>query len=174
MAVLRSYSMAPIKHATHHPHKPHVEHAYVQIFIQQCLPAAQQAKAKWKVPVAVLIAQAADESSWGRKAVNNAYFGIKGKAPDGASVKFGTTEVINGKVVKETDEFRAYKDFGEAADDYGRFLNENPRYKTAMLHSNDPIRFIEELKKAGYASEPSYSKIITSIIHTHNLGQYDK
>ena len=44
--------------------------------------------------------------------MDNAYFGIKGKAPDGASVDFKTTEAINGKVIKETDAFRAYKILG--------------------------------------------------------------
>ena len=166
----------PTKVAHNHSHKPHIhiEPAYIQIFLQLALPGARQVKLKWNIPIAVLLAQAAQETGWGRTVVANAYFGIKGKSPDGASVKFGTTEVVNGKVVHETDAFRAYKDFAEAADDYGQFLNNNPRYKAAFLFPNDPKRFIEELVKAGYASDPHYAKSLNSIIATHNLAQYDK
>ena len=166
----------PLQTAHTHPHKKHVhtEPAHVVIFIQQTLPAAKLVKTKWGIPIAVLLAQAAQESGWGRTVVQNAYFGIKGKSPDGSSVKFGTTEVINGKVVHETDAFRAYTDFADSADDYGRFLNENPRYKAAFLYPNDAEKFVHELVKAGYATDPHYAKSIMSIIHSHKLDQYDK
>ena len=57
----------------------------------------------------------------GKHVKNNAYFGIKGKSPTGNSTSFGTTEVINGKVIHIKDTFRAYADYAESADDYGRF-----------------------------------------------------
>ena len=166
--------MAPIKHVAH-SHKPHVEPAYVQIFIQQCLPAAREVKGKWRVPISVLIAQAATESSWGRNAPGNAYFGVKGKAADGETTNFATTEYTpDGKRYSIQANFRGYKDFAEAADDYGRVLATEPRFKAAFLHTDNSTRFVEELKKANYASGPDYVKTVTGIIKKHHLDDYDK
>ncbi len=147
---------------------------YVDAFIKRALPAAKQVKLKWGVQVAVLIAQSALETGWGRRVVNNAYFGIKGKAPDGSSVDFGTTEVINGKTVHKMATFRAYIDFADSADDYGRFLNQNARYKSAFSCKRDPEKFVREIAKAGYATDPNYAKSLISIIHSYSLAQYEK
>lgn len=137
-------------------------------------PVAKQVKTRWGVPVAVLIAQTAQETGWGRYVKNNAYFGIKGKAPDGSSVVFGTTEVINGKVIHKPDTFRAYTGFADSADDYGRFLSQNPRYKLAFAYKNDPVKFVQQVAQAGYATDPHYASNLLAIIHSHNLAQYDK
>lgn len=148
--------------------------AHVDAFITMLLPAAQDAKKKWRVPISVLIAQAALESGWGRSVVDNAYFGIKGKAPDGSSTTFATTEVIGGEVVKLQDTFRAYKDVNEAADDYGRFLSSNSRYSPCFAVADRPIEFVKKLAAAGYATDPDYAKKLTSIINTYQLEAYDR
>ena len=138
------------------------------------VPAAKKVMASWGVPASVLIAQSAQETGWGCRVVNNAYFGIKGKSPDGSTVNFATTEVINGKVIHISDSFRAYTSFADAADDYGRFLSTNPRYATAFHFKNNPEKFVQEMAKAGYATDPNYAKSIIGIIHSHDLAQYDK
>lgn len=122
----------------------------------------------------MLIAQSAQETAWGCHVVNNAYFGIKGKAPDGKTSNFATSEVINGKVIHISNNFRAYTSFADAADDYGRFLNSNARYHAAFHFKNDPEKFVQEMARAGYATDPHYAKSIISIIHSHHLVQYDK
>jgi flagellum-specific peptidoglycan hydrolase FlgJ len=137
------------------------------------LPSAKAVKIRWGVPVSVLMAQSAQETGWGRHVVNNAYFGIKGMAPTGGTVAFQTTEVIHGKVIHKTDSFRAYAGFAQSADDYGRFLSQNSRYKNAFLHKNDPVRFVQEMAKAGYATDPKYAQHILAIIRSHHLTQYD-
>ncbi len=166
--------MKPHLHSPAVHHHAHKSPPYVDAFIQRALPAAKQVKVKWGIPIAVLIAQSAQETGWGQHVVNNAYFGIKGRAPDGNSVNFGTTEVINGKVIHEKDTFRAYKDFVDSADDYGRFLSQNARYRSAFIYKNDPEKFVQEMAKAGYATDPNYAKSLISIIHSHKLAQYDK
>jgi flagellar protein FlgJ len=145
------------------------EPPYVAIFIKMALPAAINVRAKWGVPVAVTIAQSAQETGWGRKVVGNAYFGVKGKSPKGASTSFGTTEVVDGKVIHIKDQFRAYTGYADAADDYGRLLSENSRYKGAFAFKNDPIAFVEAIAKAGYATDPNYGRDLKNIIRTHNL-----
>jgi flagellum-specific peptidoglycan hydrolase FlgJ len=157
------------KHPAHNAYPPHVI-----AFAAMALPAAQDVNKKWGVPASVVIAQSALESGWGKHVVQNAYFGIKGHAPSGNSATFETTEVINGKVVHIKDKFRAYTDYGDAADDYGRFLNENSNYKAAFNHKDDPIQFVEAVAKGGYATDPNYAKTLRLIIKAYNLHQYDK
>ncbi|MDB5863674.1 MAG: flagellar protein FlgJ [Betaproteobacteria bacterium] len=146
----------------------------VEDFIAKTLPAAKKVKATYGVPIAVLIAQAALESGWGTSVKNNAYFGIKGKSPSGGATTFTTTEYVNGKKVTIQDSFRAYTDFADAADDYGRFLSTNPRYKDCFTVKNDPLAFADKLQAAGYATDPAYASKLKSIITTYYLADYDK
>lgn len=110
----------------------------------------------------------------GKHVKNNAYFGIKGKSPTGNSTSFGTTEVINGKVIHIKDTFRAYADYAESADDYGRFLNENKRYKPAFIHTTEPNQFITEIAKAGYATDPDYAPKLIRLMERYDLYEFDK
>lgn len=146
----------------------------VQDFLDMASDSAEQAAAKWGVPASVLLAQSALESGWGKHVKNNAYFGIKGKSPTGNSTSFGTTEVINGKVIHIKDTFRAYADYAESADDYGRFLNENKRYKPAFIHTTEPNQFITEIAKAGYATDPDYAPKLIRLMERYDLYEFDK
>lgn len=146
----------------------------VQDFLDMASDSAELAAAKWGVPASVLLAQSALESGWGKHVKNNAYFGIKGKSPTGKSTSFGTTEVINGKVIHIKDTFRAYADYAESADDYGHFLNENKRYKPAFIHTAEPNQFITEIAKAGYATDPDYAPKLIRLMERYDLYEYDK
>lgn len=148
--------------------------ANVSQFINKVLTDAKKIKIKYKIPASVLIAQAALESGWGRSVKDNAYFGIKSHNSKGAATVFTTSEVINGKKITIKDSFRAYANFGDSAEDYGKFLTTQPRYKPAFVHTNDPLKFADALQKAGYATDPSYAKKLRSIITTYYLDEYDK
>ena len=150
------------------PFPPHVV-----AFIRMASVQARRASAKWHVPASVLLAQAAHESAWGRRVKGNAYFGIKGKSPTGGSTAFATHEVVEGKTVAITDQFRAYANFGEAADDYGRFLSENARYQKCFAYPRNPHRFIDELADAGYATDPDYARKIKNLIRKFSLTDHD-
>jgi len=152
-----------------HGAPPHVES-----FLKMALPVARIVKARWGIPIAVLLAQAAQETGWGRRVVNNAYFGIKGKSASGGTIAFQTTEVIGGKVVRGKASFRAYVSFAEAADDYGRFLKENARYAGCFHYTRDPVRFAEAVAAAGYATDPGYGAALTGIIRSRGFDRYDR
>ena len=147
--------------------------ANVQAFVAMTLVPARAARAKWRVPVSVLIAQAALESGWGQSVKGNAYFGIKRTASTQRGVEFGTTEYVRGEKVSVRDSFRAYASFAEAAEDYGRFLNTNPRYRQALMHTSDPLRFADEIAKAGYATDPQYAAKVKRIIEAYGLREFD-
>lgn len=146
----------------------------VSTFVNKILQDAKKIKAKYRIPISVLIAQAALESGWGFHVKRNSYFGIKLHRSKGAATSFTTTEFINGKEVTMKDSFRAYANFGEAAEDYGKFLTTNPRYKNAFAYSNNPYRFANALQSSGYATDPQYAKKLKSIISTYYLDDYDK
>ncbi|KLP39987.1 hypothetical protein ABR36_10220 [Enterobacter ludwigii] len=137
------------------------------------LPSAIATHEKWKVPVSVLLAQSGLESGWGRQVKNNAYFGIKGKSASGEIASFTTHEYENGHYVSKTQSFRAYHDYGESADDYGRFLFENKRYKLAFSFATEPNRFVCEIAKAGYATDPSYENKLIKVMSGYDLYEYD-
>lgn len=148
--------------------------ANVELFIKKTVLDAKRIDKKYKIPASILIAQAALESGWGKKVKDNAYFGIKTHNSTGASTTFTTTEVVDGKKVVLKDSFRAYKNFSEAAEDYGKFLSTQPRYKIAFSHSEDPLKFAEALQDAGYATDPDYAKKLKSIITAYQLDEYDQ
>lgn len=147
--------------------------AHVNAFLSMTLPAARRVSAKWDVPVSVILAQSALESGWGKHVVNNAYFGIKGKSASGNSTTFQTTEVIGGKVIHLKDQFRAYRDYEESADDYGRFLNENQRYRGAFAFKSNSSNFIDEIARVGYATDPHYAASLKNIVSRYGFDQYD-
>jgi flagellar protein FlgJ len=64
---------------------------------------------------------------------------------------------------KESANFRQYENFQKSFDDYVGFLQENPRYNNALKNTDDSARFVHELQKAGYATDPSYASKIQRI-----------
>lgn len=110
------------------------------------------------IPWEVTYGQAALETWFGKHAPNNNYFGIKG-----AGGTFHTKEFINGEWIIANDSFRGYASMEESFIGYAQFLHENPRYKNAFLHKDDPKSFLEEIKHAGYATDPAYVSKIENI-----------
>lgn len=166
--------MALLHNAHQHKTPAHKIAPYVLAFVKAHVAKAQEVSKRTRVPVSVLLAQACEESDFGRHAPDNAYFGIKGKSSTGKSAKHATHEVVDGKSVGETDSFRAYKDFDEAADDYADFLISTPRlFAKAFAHVDDPIAFAQEMGRSGYATNPKYGPNLVSIIKSNNLLQYE-
>ena len=148
--------------------------ANVTAFVNKIMADAKKINRKYKIPASILMAQAALESGWGRSVKGNAYFGIKTHDYKGTSTTFTTTEVIKGQKIVQPDSFRAYANFSEAAEDYGKFLTTQPRYKPAFAQSKDPAKFAEALQRATYATDPQYAKKLQSIIKTYHLDEYDE
>jgi type VI secretion system secreted protein VgrG len=140
---------------------------HVLKFIEFAAKGADAVEAQFAIPAPVVIAQAALETGWGTHVKGNAYFGIKGIADSGKSVTAVTHEFENGKRTQVIDEFRAYNNFEEAAIDYGRFLSTNPRYAKAFDFSDDPLRFADEVARAGYATDPEYASKLKSILRKY-------
>jgi flagellum-specific peptidoglycan hydrolase FlgJ len=127
---------------------------------------ARAVAARTGIPVEVILAQSALESDWGRSVKGNAYFGIKGKSPTGNSTTFATHEyTLSRQRIGKTDQFRAYSDYAESAEDYASLIRR--RYSGALAHGNDPAAFADHVASHRYASDPDYGAKLKSIIHSH-------
>jgi|GEM_PF-2405140 len=144
-------------------------------FVAAVFAAAKEVEKKTGIPAAIITAQAILESNYGKsvpvdkKTGQYSYnlFGIKGEGPAG-SVTVTTTEYVNGKKIKIEDRFRAYNNFEESIKDHSEFLRNNKRYQE-LFKTSDPIKWAEGLQKAGYATDPEYSKKLINIMTTWKL-----
>lgn len=146
----------------------------VQAFIDFALPASRDVKRHWGVPVALLLAQSGLTTGWGRHVKENAYFGIQGKREAPSSGQIASFEVVEGKRIKLKPTFRAYSDYHDSADDYGKLLAQNPRYRRAFIYQDDPIRFAETISLIWSMDDPQNAELLTRIIRSYGLDEYDR
>lgn len=146
-------------------------------FLTTIAPHAKEAFHRFGVPVAVAMAQASQESGWGRAAPGNNYFGVKcHKRPPGP-VEYtcddrATAEWDNGERTEIRDSFRTYRSMRDSTLDYGNFLRSNSRYAAAFGHGNDPDAFARALQDAGYATDPTYADSLIQIMQSRDLYSY--
>ncbi|USD64601.1 flagellar assembly peptidoglycan hydrolase FlgJ [Vibrio sp. SCSIO 43136] len=141
-----------------------------QHFVESLKPYADKAAKALGVDSSVLLAQAALETGWGKKTVQNAaansnnLFNIKAdRRWQGDRISTQTLEYYGNTPVNEKAAFRSYGSYQESFDDYVRFLNENPRYQTALQHNGNTEEFIRGIHKAGYATDPTYADKILRV-----------
>ncbi|MGC9459985.1 flagellar assembly peptidoglycan hydrolase FlgJ [Vibrio genomosp. F10] len=139
-------------------------------FIKSMQPYANQAAKALGVDSSLLLAQAALETGWGQKVVQNSrgssnnLFNIKAdRSWLGDKVATQTLEYHDNVPVKEQAAFRSYDSYQDSFNDYVRFLNQNPRYSTALQQTGSSEEFIHGIHKAGYATDPEYANKILRV-----------
>lgn len=139
-------------------------------FVSSMQPYAEKAARALGVDSSLLLAQAALETGWGQKVINNSrgssnnLFNIKAdRSWSGDKVATQTLEYHQGVPVKEQAAFRSYQNYEDSFNDYVRFLNENPRYTTALRHGGNNEAFIHGIHKAGYATDPQYANKVLRV-----------
>ncbi|EIZ9931512.1 flagellar assembly peptidoglycan hydrolase FlgJ [Vibrio parahaemolyticus] len=139
-------------------------------FVNSMKPYAEKAAKALGVEPSLLLAQAALETGWGQKVVQNArgssnnLFNIKAdRSWQGDKVTTQTLEFHDNTPVKETAAFRSYSNYQDSFNDYVRFLNDNPRYETALHHRGDSESFIRGIHRAGYATDPTYADKVLQV-----------
>lgn len=132
-----------------------------QAFITALLPAAIEVGNRIGVDPRIIVAQAAQETGWGRSAPGNNYFGIKSHGKGGGQT-FTTHEVIDGKRVKIQDSFRQFESPAESVHGYGEFLSSNKRYRP-MLQAQGLDAQLAALGRSGYATDPNYAASVGAI-----------
>jgi flagellum-specific peptidoglycan hydrolase FlgJ len=151
-------------------------------FIAAAVSGAQRGWQEYGVPPSVTMAQAILESGWGRSSlasVDRNYFGIKcfngkyGTLANGCHL-YKTNECTKaGKCFATTATFRTYASMANSFRDHGSFLRVNSRYKPAFAYTRNANKFIWNVWKAGYATDPKYYTKITGIMAANKLYQYD-
>jgi flagellar protein FlgJ len=151
-------------------------------FLAAAVPGAQRGWREYGVPASVTIAQAILESGWGRSSLSandRNYFGIKcqngsyGKLANGCH-DYRTSECDKaGNCFATVATFRTYASMTDSFRDHGSFLRVNSRYKPAFDYTTDPNKFIWQVWKAGYATDPNYYTKITTLMSANKLYQYD-
>lgn len=121
------------------------------------------------VPYEFTLAQAIVESGYGGSQLSSQYnnfFGIKADSSwHGATATFPTQEYVNGSYITINAAFRAYPTAAAGFADHDAFLRNNSRYAPAFQFSNDPIKFLDAVAAAGYATSPTYAQTVGAVIH---------
>ena len=118
------------------------------------------------------MAQAILESASGKSTLarqSNNHFGIKcGKNWDGGEVYRHDDDYKNGLLVRSC--FRAYDDPSDSFMAHSDFLKNNRRYNFLFaLDIYDYKSWARGLRKASYATDPSYAKKLIDLIEKHEL-----
>ncbi|MFJ2980944.1 MULTISPECIES: flagellar assembly peptidoglycan hydrolase FlgJ [unclassified Pseudomonas] len=140
-------------------------------FVATMLPMAEQAAKRIGIDPRYLVAQAALETGWGKSVMRNSdgssshnLFGIKASGNwQGDSARAITSEFRDGQFVKETAAFRSYDSYQDSFHDLVSLLQNNSRYQDAVKAADKPEQFVQELQKAGYATDPNYASKISQI-----------
>jgi flagellar protein FlgJ len=144
---------------------------------------AKASSAKSGISAIAMLAQAAWESGWGKSAPGNMLFGIKASMslPENKRQLITTTEYLRKPDVqfpevisvtkmsnglykyKIKDWFRKYDSPEESFTDHSNFFLLNKRYAVALTVKHDPYLFIDEIAKAGYATDPTYADSLKKV-----------
>lgn len=152
-----------------------------QAFVEYLYPKAEKVAQKVGVDPRYMVAQAALETGWGQHTMKKSdgansfnLFGIKADTRwDGEVARVSTLEYRDGIARREQANFRAYSSFEESLDDYIDFIESNERYQKALSVAQQPEQFVQELQRAGYATDPAYAEKISDIARRSVFARVD-
>lgn len=146
------------------------------VFPRDIINAAQCAEEATTIPTSTTLWQWAIESAWGQHVIGRFnYFGIKfNNKINPRKVSELTTEYINGKWIREIQEFQDYVSLDEAFKAHGNLIARGAPYRTAMelLRMGEYTRFTLEFSHH-YATSPNYGHVGLLMVARYDLGQYD-
>jgi flagellum-specific peptidoglycan hydrolase FlgJ len=156
-----------------------------QAYVDYLYPFALASEKISGISAIAQLAQGALESAWFSVAPGNMIFGIKDTdGVNGNEQLITTTEYSRSANAKFSNiisvtpvmrnrqkwykykiqaYFRKYPTPKESFVDHANFFFKNKRYAKALLVKNDPYKFIDEIAKAGYATDPNYANTLKSI-----------
>lgn len=140
-------------------------------YINKYSDMAVQEMKQSKIPASITLAQGLLESGAGQSELAR-------KSHNHFGIKCGNN--WRGKTVRHHDDarnecFRAYTHPKESYADHSRFLTSGARYAFLFkLHITDYKGWARGLKKAGYATDPSYANRLITIIEDYELYKYDR
>ncbi len=163
LALLLAFAAAPVVHAQR---RLQSYNDYIKTYSEM---AVEQMR-RYHIPASITLAQGLLESGAGSGTLarrSNNHFGIK------------CGNRWHGRTVRHNDDapnecFRVYDSVEDSYEDHSRFLTDNQRYSNLFkLKSTDYKGWAVGLKRAGYATDPSYANKLISIIEVYELYKYD-
>lgn len=139
-------------------------------YIEKYKDEAVEQMQRYRIPASITLAQGLLESGAGRSALtrrSNNHFGIK------------CGSGWNGRKTYHDDDargecFRVYKNARESYEDHSRFLAGKQRYASLFrLKTTDYKGWARGLKKAGYATSPTYATKLIELIELYELDRFD-
>ncbi len=139
-------------------------------YITKYSSIAVQEMNKYNIPASITLAQGILESGAGESRLakeGNNHFGIKCHSN------------WKGKTIIEDDDkkgecFRKYHDVTDSYRDHSLFLVEKGRYSFLFKYKKSQYKkWAKGLKKAGYATNPEYAKLLINIIEKNKLYRFD-
>ena len=137
--------------------------------------------AKEGILPSITAAQAILESGWGSsqlaKAPNNNLFGIKDSEDwHGEIVTLSTQEYLNGDYITVNAAFRKYASWNDSVVDHAKFFTSTEWRKDnyrKVVNETDYRIVAQELKNAGYATDPNYPGKLIRLIEAYKLYEWD-
>lgn len=151
--------------------KPLTASQKIEKYINQYAPVARDEMKRYGIPASITLAQGILESGTGQSRLAtkaNNHFGIK------------CHKSWRGKRIYHDDDrknecFRVYKNVLDSYRDHSLFLANRQRYAFLFqLRQNDYKGWAKGLKKAGYATSPTYATKLIEIIERHALDTFDR
>lgn len=141
---------------------------YVE-YIEKYKDVAIEQMKRYHIPASITLAQALLESGAGKSELavrSNNHFGIKCHNWDGDRTYHDDDDV--GEC------FRVYKNVRDSYEDHSVFLSTSTRYASLFKFAEtDYINWARGLKRAGYATSPTYADKLINIIESYGLDRYD-
>lgn len=140
-------------------------------FIRGLWQMAKQHAGELGVQPAVLLAQAALETGWGKHVIqddsgqsSHNLFNIKAGGSNHAATQVASLEYQNGQMQSVQSGFRTYDSYADSFADYVQLVKNNPRYQVALQQSAEPHAYMRALAKAGYATDPHYADKVMNLM----------
>lgn len=143
-----------------------------QYFLDYYAPLAMEEQRLFGIPASVTLAQMAFESDWGRSVLarkGNNFFGIK----------CSSQWLSEGKPYSQHDDdkpgekFCHYGSVEESVRHHSQVLTSKRYQRYCHFPPTDYLRWLQGLKKAGYATAPDYVASCLRIIKKYKLFLYD-
>ena len=178
---------------------PHVNRFFTDTTDLDKLETALMEQAKFHVPASITLAQAALETSYGRRVIHNNYFGIKDKSSSTSrsttteyytakEAKRNAHKIISKKLIKSNgktyykclvkDHFMAYRSPWASFRAHSVFLASNSRYYKLFTGGKNYEAWADKIGSSkhggvGYATSPLYGNLLKSIISRYHLDLLD-
>ena len=143
-------------------------------FLRSLAPGAIDAALSYGVPASVTMAQAIQESGWGRSQLAQQHhnlFGVKASESQSA-VLFQTAEFVQGQQIKVQARFRTFPDHYAAIHHHGELLSQDRRYAEALANGAHWRVFLSNMAPI-YASDPAYQERVKWLIERYELDRWD-